>query len=243
MGEMQQALPPVTELKKMVDSEIGLYLLPRFGTASRPRPIENVLADIARDEYGGNREALDLLAEGVSYLHRSGLLITAVDTGYTGYPVLTLSRRGKRALESGMLPAESHAPSTTTAVDLLHPKVVHAYREMQKGPERYGRALNEAFTQVEVAVRNKTKFSDDGVKLMRRAFGPPNGPLCDPAMPSNEAEGFAHIAAGAIGFAKNPGSHREVKEYEFDAQSTLRLLLLASELLYRVDFSPAINVP
>ncbi|MGB7540683.1 MAG: TIGR02391 family protein, partial [Burkholderiales bacterium] len=59
------------------------------------------------------------------------------------------------------------------------------------------------------------------------------GPLTDRALPFPEREALAHLFAGAIGYYKNPQSHRAAR---IDSQSRAQeIVLIASHLLYVVD--------
>lgn len=87
-----------------------------------------------------------------------------------------------------------------------------------------------AFIQVEVFVRKAGGFPDDavGVKLMRQAFHPKNGPLTIPENVAAEREAAQHLFAGAIGYYKNQFSHRVVGIS--DAVRAASLILMANEL-------------
>ena len=97
-----------------------------------------------------------------------------------------------------------------------------------------GSAVFQAFKQVEVAVRNAGNYeeTDIGVPLMRKAFHADTGNLTNPNQQPAEKEAIAHLFAGAIGYCKNPSSHRDV---EITAEETVELITLASYLLRVVD--------
>ena len=98
----------------------------------------------------------------------------------------------------------------------------------------YGSAVFEAFKQVEIAVRETGgyKATDYGTNLMRKAFHIDNGNLTDQNRQRAEKQACSDLFAGAIGYCKNPGSHREV---EITAEETVELITLASYLLRIVD--------
>lgn len=75
-------------------------------------------------------------------------------------------------------------------------------------------------------------FTHEGVDLMRSAFHPTNGALTDQTAVPAEREALSHLFAGAIGHAKNPGSHRTVNP---TAIETAELIGLASYLLGIVE--------
>ena len=97
-----------------------------------------------------------------------------------------------------------------------------------------GSAVFEAFKQVEIAVREAGGYeaTDYGTDLMRKAFHIDNGNLTDQNRQRAEKQACSDLFAGAIGYCKNPGSHREV---EITAEETVELITLASYLLRIVD--------
>ncbi len=68
---------------------------------------------------------------------------------------------------------------------------------------------------------------------MRKALDWKNGPLSDSTLPEAEREALAHLFAGAIGYYKNPQSHRVAKIA--GQRRAQEIVLLASHLLYIVD--------
>jgi hypothetical protein len=67
---------------------------------------------------------------------------------------------------------------------------------------------------------------------MRDAFNPKTGPLSDTQEVPGEQTALMELFAGAIGYFKNPGSHREV---ELTAIEAAEAIMLASRLLRIVD--------
>jgi len=68
-----------------------------------------------------------------------------------------------------------------------------------------------------------------GVRLMRAAFNPTNGPLTKTSLPIAERERMADPFAGAIGTFKNPHSHRVVGND--NPEPVIEELMIASRLL------------
>ena len=116
---------------------------------------------------------------------------------------------------------------------ILHACLVEiAYPLFLRG--NYDLAILAAFKEVEVAVRRAGNYSDRlvGTDLMRKAFHPDEGPLRDQSAIQSEREAEMALFAGAIGYAKNPPSHRHPG---YDRLTAARLLPFASQLLAIVD--------
>lgn len=98
----------------------------------------------------------------------------------------------------------------------------------------YDSAVFEAFKQVEIAVRRAGGYADDdiGTKLMRQAFHVDTGNLTNQDRQKAEKQACSDLFAGAIGYYKNPRSHREV---EITAKEAIEVITLASLLLWIVD--------
>jgi len=78
--------------------------------------------------------------------------------------------------------------------------------------EEFDNAVFNAYKSIEIRIRKLSSLNpeDIGVKLVRKAFDPNNGPLTDLSSPISEREAIAHLFSGAIGKYKNPQSHRDV---------------------------------
>jgi Protein of unknown function (Hypoth_ymh) len=72
-------------------------------------------------------------------------------------------------------------------------------------------------------------------EVVRTAFHPETGALTDPKAVAAERHALSHLFAGAIGHAKNPGSHRTVN---LTATEVAALIWLASYLLGIVNARP-----
>ncbi len=67
---------------------------------------------------------------------------------------------------------------------------------------------------------------------MRVAFNPEGGKLWDPEQLISERKALADLFAGAIGYFKNPSSHRSVN---VTPSMAVEAIMLASQLLRIVD--------
>lgn len=95
-------------------------------------------------------------------------------------------------------------------------------------------AVFKAFKSVEIEVRKACGYPSDliGIKLMRKAFDPENGPLTDYDIPKAERQAISELFSGTIGLYKNPHSHREV---DLEFKEAFEMLLIATHLLNIID--------
>lgn len=138
-----------------------------------------------------------------------------------------VTEEGERALAMGL--ARLHAASRLE-VDLLA-ELSKAKRQFLAGD--YEEAVFAAFRTVEedVRARSGADQGDLGVPLMRRAFNPNNGTLTDLEAEAGEREAVSALFAGAMGFFKNPVSHRTVN---YDDPLLAAEAVLLADLLLRL---------
>jgi uncharacterized protein (TIGR02391 family) len=177
-----------------------------------------------------------LVNESWECLRRDGMILPAPGINAT-FGQMVLSRDGEAALREpdgfDRIRALRSFPKA-----LLHPAIA-ADVSAALGRGDFSTAVREAFTTVEIAVREVGGFTHDdyGADLMRRAFNSSNGPLTDKTLPENERKGYEHLFAGAIAAFKNPHSHRKLAIE--DMRVALDQVLLASHLLRIVDTAKA----
>ena len=138
-----------------------------------------------------------------------------------------VTRRGHEAVNSQNW--DSYRTADQLPRRFLHPSIASkVWATFMRGD--YDTAVFQAFKEVQVSVRKAIGAPPEliGTDLMRRAFNPEAGPLTDKTQTFAERESLSHLFAGAIGFYKNPHSHRAV---EIGPQEASEMIILASHLL------------
>lgn len=165
-------------------------------------------------------------AEAWAWLEAQGLLIPSPDdNGRNGWMVL--SRRA-RAMESHAEFADFKT-ARLLPKEILHPRIAdRVWGAFMRG--EYDSAVFQAMKAVEVSVRETSGLGDDliGVKLMRPAFKPEDGPLTDMQAEGGEKQARMELFSGAIGSYKNPQSHRDVNLD--DPLEALEIIFLSNQL-------------
>ncbi len=192
-------------------------------------------SDLFDSPYAGydrkyKEQVFDAIAEAWGWLESQGLIVWMdASNGKNGWR--KPSRRGAKLANEVEFKKYLHGRALPR--EFLHPSLSENVWIMFLSGE-YDTAVFQAFKQVEVAVRRAGKFGDEkyGVTLMRDAFGE-GGPLVDKDAIKSEREALTHLFAGALGYYKNPQSHRDVGITE--PAEARELILLASHLLRIVD--------
>jgi len=164
------------------------------------------------------------------WLQRNGLVIPQAGiNGNNGWHVIV--PQGMKIAAEGNF--ESFKQAANFPKSLLHPAIAdRVWLCLARG--EYDTAVFEALRCIEIRVRAVGKFTaaDIGVDLMRKAFDPNNGPLTNQNELPPERQALSHLFSGAIGYYKNPQSHRSVN---VDAAAAREVAILASHLLRTVD--------
>jgi uncharacterized protein (TIGR02391 family) len=227
---IQELLQQPELLVELEPEEVAAHLLERFARTTPENP-QHLFEFIRGMNYTSQLPVAveAVLTEAWAWLAREGFIVERASSQQGWY---FLSRRGKRALESGIPLAFRN--SRFLPREQLHPvideKVTAPYLRGD-----YEIAVFAAFKEVEVAVRVAAAPVGDciiGTALMRQAFHEATGPLRDPDQPKAEREALAHLFAGAIGSYKNPASHRRVA---IEASEAAEMIMLASHLMRIVD--------
>ena len=179
---------------------------------------------------GKKQAAENALNHAWNWLQRNGLVIPQAGiNGSNGWHEIT--PQGAKIAAGGNF--ESFKQAATFPKALLHPAIAdRVWLCLARG--EYDTAVFEALGSIEIRVCAAGQFTatDLGVDLMRKAFDPNNGPLTNQQEPLPERHALSHLFAGAIGYYKNPQSHRTVN---VDPAAAREVAVLASHLLRIVD--------
>jgi uncharacterized protein (TIGR02391 family) len=244
--KLSDLVPDAEVLIALEPEELGLRMLPVLAAwPHQGNPMElvrflpSIVGDMRSRDFLGQypndhrRPQIEVaLREGWAWLEGATLLIQS-----STYPAPSGARMlSRRARQLAREPDPRRALSTRRiSKDSLHLKIREdVWALYHRG--KYDTAVFEAMKAVEVAVRQATPSVDSGllgVKLMRAAFKPENGPLTDLTVDGGEQVARMELFAGAIGSYKNPHSHRNVALE--DPDEAAEVVMLANHLLRIVD--------
>lgn len=191
-----------------------------------------------REQYPSHRddEILFALMEAWQWLEREGFIApkpTSLVGGSSvrGADAFFVTRRGKRIVTRDDF--EAYRKGNLLPKRQLHPIIAQKVWSLFLRGD-YDCAIFQAFKEVEIAVRNAGNYAqtDIGANLMRTAFHATNGNLTDHNQPESEKQALSALFSGAIGYYKNPQSHRNVT---VTAEEAAEMIILASHLLRIVD--------
>lgn len=176
---------------------------------------------------GTGRAALSCLSEAMNWLIAQGLVARDRPGQTSSAQSMFVTRAGKRVIVEGIAGVDAAARLN---ID-LHRRLARVRTQFLMG--EYELAAFAAMREVEIRVRELAKAENSviGVKLMRGAFKPGEGPLADPKLDAGEQVGIMELFAGAIGTFKNPPSHRQV---DYDNPTEASEIVMLADLLMRI---------
>ncbi len=234
MSIYTELYPAVEEVLEMLPEELGPFVL-RHLNSGQSQKLNRYNFTLGNDSEfiewaGDNREEI-MKRFMVAWMWLEKQLFVAPQPGQSGDWAF-ITPRGLKVLESEDF--ESYQKDYLLPIDNLDPILVRKVKQpFLRGD--YDNAILQAFKEVEVRVRKKGGFSkeDIGVKLMRKAFGSPDGPLVDVESSKAEQNARMELFTGGIGFFKNPSSHRDI--VFFDPKEVADIIHFSNQLLRIVD--------
>lgn len=181
------------------------------------------------------RPVIDILMEAFEWLRLERLIVEDHEQSSPEFFILTrLGESIKSRADFSSYAKRSYLPK-----DLLHDEIASVALPPFLGGS-YDAAVREAFTRLEIAVRNAAGYGNDryGSAMMYDAFSAgqkdgSTGPLTDISLEPSERVGVANLFAGAMGYIKNPLSHRALGID--DAPLAASRILLANDLMITLD--------
>lgn len=191
-----------------------------------------------REKYPSSRadEILFALMEAWQWLEREGFIAPkpaslASESSVRGADTFFVTRRGNTIVSREDF--DEYRKANLLPKRQLHPVIAQKVWSLFLRGD-YDCAIFQAFKEVEIAVRNAGNYAQTefGASLMRTAFNVSNGKLTNHTQPASEKQALSDLFAGAIGYYKNPHSHRNVA---VTAEEAAEMIILASHLLRIVD--------
>jgi uncharacterized protein (TIGR02391 family) len=220
-------LPPLEDFLTMQPEELAPLILQYLQTQNNINRYNFSLPNSEIETYseGKSQEVYRILMETWMWLEIEGFLAPKPATT-DGWAFVT--RKGLKMIANkdfkvyqrgSLLPSNGLDP---ILIEKVRPTFIRG---------DYETAVFQAFREVEVRVRQKGNFAetDLGTELMSKAFKSGNGVLTDTSSPIAEQLAKHNLFSGAIGFLKNPTSHRVVS-YS-DPNEVADLVRFANQLL------------
>jgi uncharacterized protein (TIGR02391 family) len=232
-----EAFPTLADLERAPVHDVAAFVLNWInGLGQGPRFIRSNLITGLADSYLNDNTAPgtphdrrtragSLVAEAVGYLFTQNFAADDGGQGVSGAHIVTRLGQSIKTRED----FRSYAQASLLPPRLLRPDLAEIVLPLFLSGH-YDDAVSAAFKRVEIKVRELGRFTNEdyGVDLMRAAFRD-EGALCDMTSVPSERKALSHLFAGAIGFFKNPLSHRVVGID--DARMAASRILFANELI------------
>ena len=228
----------------MTAAEIGRAILPTLAKRLSVSTNGFVPRDFARSSAetraNGSPRYEQLILEGLGFLDRAGMLVGKPGNIDGNWFILSRAGAEIAAQTEADVPAAAAGQEART---LLHPRIANAaLGHLERGGTFLDDAATAAFREVEERVRRAAKLGPavSGKQVFYDAFkDKPKCALVPTDMIPAEVLALREVLAGAYGFFRNPSAHRHVQD---DAAQTMRVLLLASTLMYVLDEMEAQHV-
>lgn len=203
-------------------------LLPSTKNGETAFHVRNQIGEIQGLYESRQWEAGRAASEAFNWLQARGFMCQAPASD-VGWFILT--RAGLKAAHVHDFPAWS--ADRELPESLLHPQIAAECMTSFRAA-KYDTAVFEAFRALEVAIRTGADLGPEflGTKLATRAFHPEDGPLTDKGQDGGERTGLMNLMSGALGYFKNPQSHRKVN---LTASEAREMLVFASHLMRVVE--------
>jgi uncharacterized protein (TIGR02391 family) len=226
-------VPTLEQLAALNPEDLGMVLVQLMQASREPNYTEShfIYPIINRNtpEYPEQKRntVREVIREAWQWLLNEGLLVEVPEMNQR----YMLTRKGKSIKTQTDI--DAYRLGNILPIGLLEPTLAEKVRPMFMRGD-YDVAVLQAFKTVEMAVRKAAGLSDSdiGRKLMQSAFRPEGGPLITIGTDKGEQVGLMELFSGAIGYCKNPASHRSPGYNHVEAA---QLIAFASFLLKQVE--------
>jgi uncharacterized protein (TIGR02391 family) len=241
MARPIDCFPDPEKLLQLEPEDVGALLLQYLNALTLPQIHRHNLFTPEGDiwKYAGTKrdDVLKAFAEGWAWLQYERLI--APVPGDSSLHNYFITRRGEQLRTS--TDYSLFKQGALLAPRALDPVLAHKVVPLFLRGD-YDIAIFQAYKEVEVRVRKACAAKGQpvadnlvGTYLMFKAFAVEDGPLTNKEVVVAEREAMRNLFAGAIGFFKNPVSHRDVKLAPLEASE---LIHFANYLLRIVDPPP-----